>query len=173
MWVLLAMAIGSAGLYAALRTAITLVIVLIISMAMLLFATWLAKWVLAKDEGTADMQDVSAAWGSAVTCLLSTTDGIMYGSCHSGCTAARFALLGYFEHLDQQKGLDLICFGPCSFVLCLPSFSCMLTFRRCCRHSASAAGAEMVMCADLASCQHSSNFRDCAGSPTRPQIAMP
>lgn len=77
MWVLLAMAIGSAGLYAALRTAITLVVVLIISMAMLLFATWLAKWVLAKDEGTADMQDVSAAWGS-----------IICGSCHSGCTAA-------------------------------------------------------------------------------------
>ena len=81
MWVLLAMAIGSAGLYAALRTAITLVVVLIISMAMLLFATWLAKWVLAKDEGTADMQDVSAAWGS-------TDIGIICGSCHSGCTAA-------------------------------------------------------------------------------------
>ena len=149
MWVLLAMATGSAGLYAALRTATTLVIVLIISMAMLLFATWLAKWVLAKDEGTADMQDVSAAWGSAVTRLLSSTDGIMYGACHSGCTAARIALLSCFEQLDQQNGPDFICFGPCSSVLCLPSFSCILTFRRCCRHSASAVGVEMVMSADL------------------------
>ena len=74
LWVLLAMAIGSAGLYAALRTAITLVIVLIISMAMLLFATWLAKWVLAKDEGTADMQDVSGA----LTRIVRNMFGTMY-----------------------------------------------------------------------------------------------
>ena len=45
-------------LYLAFRTSLTLVGVLVTCMVMLLFAVYLAQWVMAKDEGTVDMQEV-------------------------------------------------------------------------------------------------------------------
>ena len=47
-------------LYLALRTSATLVAVLLICAGMLGFAAYLARWVMAKDEGTVDMQEVGA-----------------------------------------------------------------------------------------------------------------
>ena len=49
---------GVAMLYLALRTSLALVGVLVTCMLMLLFAVYLAQWVMAKDEGTVDMQEV-------------------------------------------------------------------------------------------------------------------
>ena len=48
-------------LYLAVRTAWTAVFVIMACFASLAFAAYLAKWVLSKDEGTADMQEVSDA----------------------------------------------------------------------------------------------------------------
>ena len=47
--------------FLAVRTAWTAVFVMLACFASLAFAVYLAKWVLAKDEGTADMQEVSDA----------------------------------------------------------------------------------------------------------------
>jgi hypothetical protein len=47
-----------AVLLLALRTSATLVAVLLSCASMLGFAAWLARWVMAKDEGTVDMQEV-------------------------------------------------------------------------------------------------------------------
>ena len=49
---------GVAMLYLAFRTSLALVGVLVTCMLMLLFAVYLAQWVMAKDEGTVDMQEV-------------------------------------------------------------------------------------------------------------------
>ena len=49
---------GVAMLYLASRTSLALVGVLVTCMLMLLFAGYLAQWVMAKDEGTVDMQEV-------------------------------------------------------------------------------------------------------------------
>ena len=149
MWVLLAMAIGSAGLYVALRTAITLVIVLIISMAMLLFATWLAKWVLAKDEGTADMQDVSAAWGGALTRLvLRSTVGIMMRPVIQDVPLPDLHCSAALSSWTGGKALTLSALAPAApYCASLPTIKCLLTIRSRCRQSTSAVGIEMAMSA--------------------------
>ena len=51
-------------LFLAVRTSATLVGVLLVCAALLGFATWLAQWVMAKDEGTVDMQEVRACSSS-------------------------------------------------------------------------------------------------------------
>jgi H+-translocating diphosphatase len=57
-----AAAVGALVLFfLAVRTAWTAVFVMLACFASLAFAVYLAKWVLAKDEGTADMQEVSDA----------------------------------------------------------------------------------------------------------------
>ena len=57
-----AAAVGALVLfYLAVRTAWTAVFVIVACFASLAFAAYLAKWVLSKDEGTADMQEVSDA----------------------------------------------------------------------------------------------------------------
>lgn len=45
-------------LFLAVRTSATLVGVLLVCAGLLGFAAWLARWVMAKDEGTVDMQEV-------------------------------------------------------------------------------------------------------------------
>ena len=52
---------GVVMLYLAFRTSLALVGVLVTCMLMLLFAVYLAQWVMAKDEGTVDMQEVCLA----------------------------------------------------------------------------------------------------------------
>lgn len=52
-------AFGLAVLYVGSRTSLAVVFVLLVCLGMLLFAGYLAKWVMAKDEGTVDMQEVS------------------------------------------------------------------------------------------------------------------
>ena len=49
---------GGAMLYLAFHTSYTLVAVLLTCLLMMLFAVHLAQWVMKKDEGTADMQEV-------------------------------------------------------------------------------------------------------------------
>ena len=49
---------GVVMLYPAFWTSLALVGVLLTCMLMLLFAVYLAQWVMAKDEGTVDMQEV-------------------------------------------------------------------------------------------------------------------
>ena len=48
-------------LYVGYETSATLDFVIALCIVMLVFSFYLAKWVLEKDEGTKDMQDVSAA----------------------------------------------------------------------------------------------------------------
>lgn len=55
----LAATFGLAVLYVGSRTSWAVVFVLLVCLGMLLFAGYLAKWVMAKDEGTVDMQEVS------------------------------------------------------------------------------------------------------------------
>lgn len=45
-------------LYVGFDTSVTLVFVISVCLTMLAFSFYLAKWVLQKDEGTKDMQDV-------------------------------------------------------------------------------------------------------------------
>jgi hypothetical protein len=54
----LAAIFGLAILYVGVRTSWAIVCVLLICLGMLAFAGYLAHWVMAKDEGTVDMQEV-------------------------------------------------------------------------------------------------------------------
>ena len=49
---------GLVVLYMGAHTSLVGVFVLVTCFAMLIFAGWLAQWVMAKDEGTVDMQEV-------------------------------------------------------------------------------------------------------------------
>lgn len=49
---------GLAVLYMGAHTSLVGVFVLVTCFGMLIFAGWLAQWVMAKDEGTVDMQEV-------------------------------------------------------------------------------------------------------------------
>ncbi len=54
----LAACFGLAVLYVGTRTSWAVVFVLLVCLGMLVFAGYLARWVMAKDEGTVDMQEV-------------------------------------------------------------------------------------------------------------------
>lgn len=55
---------GLVVLYLGAHTSFVGVFVLVTCFVMLVFAGWLAKWVMAKDEGTVDMQEVTFALAS-------------------------------------------------------------------------------------------------------------
>lgn len=55
----LAIAAGALSLYVGALTSGVIVFVLAVCLVMLAFAVYLAKWVVNKDEGTAEMQEVS------------------------------------------------------------------------------------------------------------------
>ncbi len=82
---------GGAMLYLAFHTSYTLVAVLLTCLLMMLFAVYLAQWVMKKDEGTVNMQEVrrgqsrhTASLGQgldvfhfALAALLATTHSLM------------------------------------------------------------------------------------------------
>ena len=46
------------------KVSLAMVVIMATCIAMLAFSTFLARWVLAKDEGTQDMQEVGAGWAA-------------------------------------------------------------------------------------------------------------
>ena len=58
----LGIAASALALYIGALSSGVIIFVLATCLVMLLFAIYLARWVIAKDEGTADMQEVSFSW---------------------------------------------------------------------------------------------------------------
>ena len=79
LWLLLAMVFTFFVLYVGYETSVTLDFVIGLCIVMLLFSFYLAKWVLEKDEGTKDMQDVRVA--ASQRTRMSDVTGV---HCHSG-----------------------------------------------------------------------------------------
>ena len=72
---------GLVVLYLGAHTSFVGVFVLVTCFVMLVFAGWLAKWVMAKDEGTVDMQEVTFALASLLAqmylCMLQILDPLV------------------------------------------------------------------------------------------------
>ncbi|BDA47219.1 K(+)-insensitive pyrophosphate-energized proton pump [Coccomyxa sp. Obi] len=68
---------GLAVLYMGAHTSLVGVFVLVTCFGMLIFAGWLAQWVMAKDEGTVDMQEVSEAIREGAEGFFATQYGVI------------------------------------------------------------------------------------------------
>ncbi|KAK9905867.1 hypothetical protein WJX75_007849 [Coccomyxa subellipsoidea] len=69
--------LGLVVLYLGAHTSYVGVFVLVTCFVMLVFAGWLAQWVMAKDEGTVDMQEVSEAIREGAEGFFSTQYGVI------------------------------------------------------------------------------------------------
>ena len=98
---------GAAMLFLAFHTSYALVAVLLTCLVMLLFAVYLAQWVMAKDEGTVDMQEVHRLPLQALGCQLrgaqSTACMGQVSLCVSSCCLQRLRVQQQ-EELFNEAG---------------------------------------------------------------------
>ncbi|KAK9805230.1 hypothetical protein WJX72_007325 [[Myrmecia] bisecta] len=99
-------AIGFAVLYVGAHTSGTIIAVLAICLAMLLFAVYLARWVLAKDEGTPDMQEVSEAIRDGAEGYFSTQYGTI-AKLALVLSAAIYAIYMFRRETPEQEAAGL------------------------------------------------------------------
>ncbi|EFN56974.1 hypothetical protein CHLNCDRAFT_143568 [Chlorella variabilis] len=97
-----AAAFGLFALLAGLKVSLVIVAVLSVCIAMLLFSLFLATWVLRKDEGTADMQEISLAIRDGAEGYFATQYGTIARLSGGLCAAIFLVYLFRRETAEQQ-----------------------------------------------------------------------